>query len=113
MWSSGENPAGLNSSGSALISILIFSKMLSGSPILSTSCSLREPHPIDTPSQNSQSQTETAQAIQVAPMSRHFSIRPEASPSRQARMNSIMFLWRSNRTNGILVGRSDPALRGS
>ena len=52
------NPSGNNHWGRALIIIRIFSKILLGSPILSTKSCLREPQPTEEPGLNSHKQTE-------------------------------------------------------
>jgi hypothetical protein len=77
-----SNPAGKNSGGKLRINMRILSKIESGSPILSTRGCLREPQPTAL-SKNNQSQTEKAQANQVAPISRLFSIKDTEAHHRQ------------------------------
>jgi hypothetical protein len=111
--SRGSNPAGSINRGKWRMMIRIFSKMLSGSPILSTNCSLREPQPMAAPGRYSHNHIENAQPSHVAPISRAFSINPLCCPSTQACRNAIISAWRGKGTNGITVGASLAALRGS
>ena len=96
-WDVGSKPTGRMNGGRCSMICLSFGNIALGSPFLSTYSSLRLPHPTTEPGRNRHIQTVKPQASQVAPMSRHFSVRPDSLLVRHQ--------WR-NRTYSFCLGKS-------